>query len=785
MSSLLYAIAILLVALALPYLIAGWNIRHTVMRCMRIEPDNVKDLPDHLQVIFKAAIAELKPYGFKVVSCHQIEQGSEKDGKQWGILLQHSSGQIYAGLMTSQLISNTAPLLLTFMTFFEDETQLITTNSSHAKIFSSFPQEIAQNLGNVAIAEQWQAHQQKLAELVQTKQPQNLNATAFIEKLKAHNKRAIERLVKTREVSWVKRGESYHINLWTAVRAVYLVGRKNKLAGLNKSKTHAVVSSTSAYTTPIIELEITEFHRLQQKQKDSLSQRGKHWLLLGTLALFIVSYSPILEPQKLLIFVAVLLLHEGGHVLAMKIFGYRNPVMLFIPFLGALATARKENASLTEKVWISLAGPLPGLILGIGVAIAFSIPDLADPTAAYWFEESNWIRETIWMLIILNLFNLLPIYPLDGGQVADLLVFSRNPYVGVIFKGIGVALLGLLGLMQPLLLVFAGLIALTIPVSFRLAKLKTRFARDLRKQPDGDRDGLLRYLFTQLQASPYQALPFSQKYTLVVGILDTWQADMAKWTVRVSLIGIYLISLLTGLAGGLYALVPNWTAWTTMVSTWIDPQGSYRHRMQQHMESANRTLQTHPNDVQAYLQRGRAKLALKDYEGAIADANQILQINPQSGEAYHLRAYARRRTGDQAGATADREKGTVLIAQQHLNELNQKLGQHPQDIEAYLERADAYYILKRYREAIADSNRALRIDPQNITAVLSRGRAYLALKQYPEALGNANHALRLDPNSGDAYEFRGQVRRQMGDKTGAIADEQKAEMLFQNQEDED
>lgn len=255
---------------------------------------------------------------------------------------------------------------------------------------------------------------------------------------------------------------------WTATRAVYRVARKSKSTLPGKTHSQAIASPMTAPATPVIELEIAEFHRLQQKQKDSTSQKGKHWLLLGTLALFIASYSSIFEPQKLLIFVAVLLLHEGGHVLAMKIFGYRNTVMLFIPFLGALATARKDNASLTEKVWISLAGPLPGLALGIGLAISFGMSDLADPNMAAWLEDTNWIRETSWMLIILNLFNLLPIYPLDGGQVADLLLFSRNPYLGVVFKGIGVLLLGLLGLGQPLMLVFAGLIALTIPTSFGL-----------------------------------------------------------------------------------------------------------------------------------------------------------------------------------------------------------------------------------------------------------------------------------------------------------------------------
>jgi tetratricopeptide (TPR) repeat protein len=789
MLSIFYAVAVLLALLALPYLIGIWNLRHTTMRCMKITPANPKDIPEHLKAFFKAAIDELKQFGFKPVSCQQIEFGPEKDGKRWGILLQHSSGQTYAGLMSNQLIDSANLLIRTFITEFDDGTRLTTTNTPNYEIYSPNPQETVLNLGPGAVAPQWQAHQEKLADLSQTKQIQTLPVNAFIETLEAREQAGMERLANTGEISWVKPGESYRTSWWTAVRTLYGVLRNRKANLPGAGSQQAIAAPTSASTTPIVELEIEEFNRLQQKQQNGLSQRGKNWLLLGTLALFIASYSSVFEPQRLLIFVAVLLLHEGGHVLAMKIFGYRNTMMLFIPFLGALATARKDNASLTEKVWISLAGPLPGLALGIGLAIAFSIPDWADPSAvvsaATWFEETNWIRETSWMLIILNLFNLLPIYPLDGGQVADLLLFSRNPYIGVMFKGIGVLLLGLLGFVQPLMLVFALLIALTIPTSFRLAKLNIRFRKNLRTIPHSDRNETLKFLFTQLQEPLYQSLPFAKKYSLVVGLLDTRQEDSAKWHVRAGLSGIYLVSLLSGLAGGLYAVMPNWAAWTATLSGLIDPLGAYRHRMQQELDAANQALLANPNNVDAYLKRGRARIAFDDYEGAIADANQILQINPNSGEAYHLRGLARRQTGDITGATADQEKGTELLSQQRLETLNQQLKQNPNDADAYVGRANLYYALKRYPDAIADSNRALLIDPQNIWAVLQRGEAYLALNKYPEALGNANHALRLDPNSGDAYEFRSRVRHHMGDAAGAIADEQKADTLFQAQENSD
>lgn len=715
----LYAIAVLLLILALPYGIAIWSIRHTTMRCMTITPAETKAIPEHLKAMFKGAIAELKPYGFKVAGCYRIALGPEKDGMQWGILLQHtsghssghSSGHTCAGLMTRSITSSATPLTLTFITFFQDNCQLVTLNSPKFAIYSANPQEIAQHVGNTdvgpeAIASQWQTHQHKLTELLQTKSLLAVSTKALAKKLEASENAGIQHLIARREVSWVEPEKSYHMSWKTAIWAVFQVARKSQSIPVKQTASDAIASPSTTSITPLVELEIEEFHRLQQKQKTGTSQRNKSWLLLGTLALFIASYSSIFEPQKLFIFVAVLLLHEAGHVLAMKFFGYRNTMMLFIPFLGALATARKEDASLTEKVWISLAGPLPGLILGIGLAIAFGMPDVTDPTLATWFSETNWVREISWTLIILNLFNLLPIYPLDGGQVADLLLFSRNPYLGVAFKGMGVLLLALLGLTQPLMLAFALVIAITIPTSFRMAKLNAKFRQELRQMAPGDRDGTLRFLFTQLQNPPYRALTFPQKYGLVTGLLDTRQEDAARWRVRVGLASLYIVSLLGGLMGGLYALLPNWSLLSATLGTVVNLQGAYHHRT-----------------------------------------------------------------------------GTISFLQQRLTTLNQALDQNPKDKEAYLGRAGVYYALKRYPDAIADSNQALLIDAQSVAAVLMRGEAYLALKKYPEALGNANHALRLDAHSSEAYDLRSRVRHRLGDQPGAIADQQKADYLFQAEED--
>lgn len=62
-----------------------------------------------------------------------------------------------------------------------------------------------------------------------------------------------------------------------------------------------------------------------------------------------------------------------------------------------------------------------------------------------------------------------------------------------------------------------------------------------------------------------------------------------------------------------------------------------------------------------YLGRGDARLALKDYQGAIADYNQVLRLDPETAATtYSKRAVARSRIGDSKGADEDRQKAASL-----------------------------------------------------------------------------------------------------------------------------
>ncbi|MEN9302791.1 MAG: hypothetical protein RL264_1220 [Bacteroidota bacterium] len=124
----------------------------------------------------------------------------------------------------------------------------------------------------------------------------------------------------------------------------------------------------------------------------------------------------------LLLLIVVLFVHEFGHYIAMKSFGYENVRMLFIPLMGAFVQGSKEKYSQKQSLIVSAAGPLPGIALGI---LFYYL--------SYQFQL-NWMALLAFLFIFLNLVNLVPVDPLDGGQLFKLLVFQNQDLLLMIFS---------------------------------------------------------------------------------------------------------------------------------------------------------------------------------------------------------------------------------------------------------------------------------------------------------------------------------------------------------------
>jgi Zn-dependent protease len=183
-------------------------------------------------------------------------------------------------------------------------------------------------------------------------------------------------------------------------------------------------------------------------------------VLGGTLALFIVSMMKGNSARALLILVGVLFFHELGHWVGMRLFGYRDVKMFFIPFFGAAVSGKNEGAPQWQQAIVLLLGPMPGIILGCSLLFW----NLAFPHSVV-LELGCW-------LVGLNAFNLLPLVPLDGGRLLNLIIFSRHRILETVFLAVTASLVIGLGLWlkEPIFaLLGVGGLAM-IPMQYRSAR---------------------------------------------------------------------------------------------------------------------------------------------------------------------------------------------------------------------------------------------------------------------------------------------------------------------------
>lgn len=162
----------------------------------------------------------------------------------------------------------------------------------------------------------------------------------------------------------------------------------------------------------------------------------------GTMLVSVAAYSLIWSWRFAVGFVLLLLVHELGHVIQLRREGIEASAPMFIPFLGAVVAAKSLGDNAVAEARVGLAGPILGS-LGAAAMIPLAAITGNDLFTALAFTG-----------FFLNLFNLAPVLPLDGGRA----MAAMAPWMW--FVGFGVLVGAALVFPNPiilLILLFGGM----------------------------------------------------------------------------------------------------------------------------------------------------------------------------------------------------------------------------------------------------------------------------------------------------------------------------------------
>ena len=145
---------------------------------------------------------------------------------------------------------------------------------------------------------------------------------------------------------------------------------------------------------------------------------SKFLLTGGTMLLSIFTYSLIFGWRYAVGLVGMLFVHEMGHYLAAKQRGLNVGAPCFIPFVGAWIALKEQPMNAETEAYVGLAGPM------LGSAAAFVCYLIACDSG------SHLMYAVAYAGFMLNLFNLIPLSPLDGGRIVSV-ISPRIWFLGI------------------------------------------------------------------------------------------------------------------------------------------------------------------------------------------------------------------------------------------------------------------------------------------------------------------------------------------------------------------
>lgn len=307
-------------------------------------------------------------------------------------------------------------------------------------------------------------------------------------------------------------------------------------------------------------------------------------ILVISIALFMGIGSVTWSWDFVMMLIPVLFVHELGHYVAMKLFGYQNVKMFFIPLFGAAVSGRHYNVTAWKKVLVSLAGPVPSIVLAIALG-----------SAGLFMEDGNRLIDIAFFTILLNGLNLLPLLPFDGGWVVHSLVFSRHHLLDGIFRAAtAVLLITISALSGDMLLVGLGVFML---LGVKAALRSGRIVKELRSEnlplpsddsPEIPVESATKILDRVEEHFPPHTLNTKTRAGLVQSIFESINSPPPGIAATLLLGGLYCVSLIATVAFAFVLVLGKSTTFDDLLDiSAAAPETPYACESSQLWEGAN------------------------------------------------------------------------------------------------------------------------------------------------------------------------------------------------------
>jgi Zn-dependent protease len=476
----LFTLALLTLSRFLPTLLA--------MRTpgeLRIKPIKLKQAPDIMADLFDQSDQLLSDLGFSRGHWASIHTTPSMPGVSASLvrLYHHKKHPIIARVLPPHSIFSTDSCEVTFLSISKRKTFLVTNNGT-PDLFPPPPKDRAIILNSRfgSVDEQFDAHIREMSQLGLTwldRSKERGEATWVFRLANRYETKRIQWLNDNQYVKQLEDGSSVpRIGIVMDFMRRLVTGRER----IPLHESTALPSNRAAFL----------FLNWQQARGFPPPISTQLGLFLGSSLAFVLLAALFWDWTIALLLPVVICIHEAGHWLAMRVFGYRNMQLQMLPLVGGITLGHETGHNAVHRILISLMGPLTGIIIGI---IVFIVDGM----------EGGWISKLGITLLLVNYISLLPFMPLDGGQLLKDLIPARRYVVLITLEWLGSGILLLLGWLTDSLLLAA--LAL-LPFFSGYVLIKRRRVLD---SLEGDSDGVEQPSLNSRIASVIQAIDNTDK----------------------------------------------------------------------------------------------------------------------------------------------------------------------------------------------------------------------------------------------------------------------------------